>query len=405
MVVLAVNAFWWLPGIWLASTKGPSGFAFAHPEGVILRPRPDLQHEAPIESLLSRPGLPGHDHAPAARSDSWLGVHRLLCGRVRLGLRRRPLPFTRFPAARPPHLCVLPRRLPLLLEPCFKSCSRDLRSGPHALDRWVIVGAILIGVRVIGFPGGYSMFAFLRGWFTASFLSSRPTPRAQWIVDRVARHLKPGERLLYEEGGFGVEIKDERGVVIQRLPDAFQGGRLSGILPERTGVELIGGPYLHASLQTNFTQFGEGKLCGKADWTKDDFIRYAKLYGPSAILCWTPHARRFCTDNPDLVQDPGTRIQESRCFWVESQSGFEGDFLEGSGRVEAEAGVLRLHDLTPGLDGSVVLRYHSVPYLRARPAVAIEQEYREDDPVPFIRLRPPPGTSDVELKLHLPVGR
>ena len=67
--------------------------------------------------------------------------------------------------------------------------------------------------------------------------------------------------------------------------------------------------------------------------------------------------------------------------------------------------MLRLHDLTPGLDGSVVLRYHSVPYLRARPAVAIEQEFREDDPVPFIRLRPPPGTSDVELKLHLPVGR
>ena len=85
--------------------------------------------------------------------------------------------------------------------------------------------------------------------------------------------------------------------------------------------------------------------------------------------------------------------------------GFEGRLPGGVGKVEAEAGVLRLHDLTPGLDGSVVLRYHSVPYLRARPAVAIEQEYREDDPVPFIRLRPPPGTSDVELKLHLPVGR
>ena len=37
IVVLAVNAFWWLPGIWLASTKGESGFAFDHPEGVIAR--------------------------------------------------------------------------------------------------------------------------------------------------------------------------------------------------------------------------------------------------------------------------------------------------------------------------------------------------------------------------------
>ena len=85
--------------------------------------------------------------------------------------------------------------------------------------------------------------------------------------------------------------------------------------------------------------------------------------------------------------------------------GFAGDFLEGSGRVDADAGVLRLHDLVPGLDGSVVLRYHSVPYLRARPEVAIEQVYREDDPVPFIRLRLPSGTSDVELKLQLPLGR
>ena len=31
VVVLVVNAFWWLPGLWLWSTKGPSDFAFYHP--------------------------------------------------------------------------------------------------------------------------------------------------------------------------------------------------------------------------------------------------------------------------------------------------------------------------------------------------------------------------------------
>ena len=195
----------------------------------------------------------------------------------------------------------------------------------------------------------------------------------------------------YEEGGFAVEGSHE----------PFQGGRLSGILPERTGVELIGGPYLHASLTTNFTQFGEGKLCGKSNWTRDDFIRYAKLYGPSAILCWSSHARRFCKENSDLIRI----LDDDKFVMLGRVMGFEGKFLEGSGKVEAASGVLKLHELTPGLDGSVVLRYHSVPYLRARPAVAIEQEYREDDPVPFIRLRPPPGMSDVELKLQLPIGR
>ena len=74
-----------------------------------------------------------------------------------------------------------------------------------------------------------------------------------WVVDRVKRHVKPGERLLYEEGGFD----------LPGVPDPFQGGRFSGLLPDRTGVEVIGGPYLHASLTTNFTQFGEGKLFGK----------------------------------------------------------------------------------------------------------------------------------------------
>ena len=93
-----------------------------------------------------------------------------------------------------------------------------------------------------------------------------------------------------------------------------------------------------------------------------------------------------------------------RCFWVESLD-LRGIFWRGPERSKSEAGVLRLRDLTPALDGSVVLRYHFVPYLRARPPVAIEQEYREDDPVPFIRLRPPPGTRDVELTLHLPVQK
>ena len=37
IIVLAANAFWWLPGIWLASTKGESGFTFNHPEGVMSR--------------------------------------------------------------------------------------------------------------------------------------------------------------------------------------------------------------------------------------------------------------------------------------------------------------------------------------------------------------------------------
>jgi hypothetical protein len=85
--------------------------------------------------------------------------------------------------------------------------------------------------------------------------------------------------------------------------------------------------------------------------------------------------------------------------------GFEGEFIEGSGRVEALPDRIRVHDLVPGLDGSVLLRYHSVPYLKTSPSVVFEREFREDDPVPFIRLRPAAGTRSVELEMQLPVRR
>jgi hypothetical protein len=95
------------------------------------------------------------------------------------------------------------------------------------------------------------------------------------------------------------------------------------------------------------------------------------------------------------VEDDGTVL-------IGRVLGFEGDFIEGGGQVEVSSGRIRISDMTPGLDGSVLLRYHFVPYLKASPSVVIEPEKREDDPVPFIRLRPPAGTRSVELEIKLP---
>ena len=210
-------------------------------------------------------------------------------------------------------------------------------------------------------------------------------------MDRVKTHVKPGERLLYEEGG-----KDLPGI-----PDPYQRGRFSGLLPERTGVELIGGPYLHAALTTNFTQFGEGALFGKTDWDRDDFVRYARLYRPAAILCWSPRARRFCRTNPDLI----TILDDDGTLLLGRVLGFEGDTIEGKAKVTAEPGRLVVREMSPGLDGSIVLRYHSVPSLRVRPPIPLEPRREEGDPVPFIGLRPPPGIQEVELEMVAPLRR
>ena len=141
--------------------------------------------------------------------------------------------------------------------------------GGSRLDRWAVAAALLIGLRVLG-PSLYESLR-QRLWAGEPFLSSRPSPRLLWVVDRVKEHVRPGQRLLYEEGG-----KDLPGI-----PDPFQRGRYSGLLPEWTGVELIGGPYLHAALTTNFTQFGEGALFGNSNWDRQHFVKYARLYRPA----------------------------------------------------------------------------------------------------------------------------
>jgi hypothetical protein len=204
-----------------------------------------------------------------------------------------------------------------------------------------------------------------------------------WVLSRVKRHVAAGERLYYEEGGFAVP----------GAPEPFQGGRFSGLLPWRLGIEVVGGPYLHAALTTNFTQFGEGRLFGKANWDRAWFERFARLYRPAAILCWSPGAKAFCRSNPDLVEikdDIGGLL-------IGRVRGFEGATIEGRARVIATPGRLRVSEAEAGVDGTLILRYHSVPCLRTDPPVAWEPVLLDEDPVPFIRLRPPPGVATFEL--------
>jgi hypothetical protein len=211
-----------------------------------------------------------------------------------------------------------------------------------------------------------------------------------WVLDRVKRYVKPGERLLYEEGGFSTGI-----------PDPFQGGRFSGLIPwSSPGVEVIGGPYLHASLTTNFTQFGEGMLFGRETWGRPHFERYARLYRPSAILCWSPDAKRFCHLYPDLIQI----LEEEGGVLIGRVKGFEGVTIRGKAEVEAVPGRLMVRNALADLDGRVVLRYHSVPCLRSEPPVDWEPVSLEGDPVPFIGFRPPRGSVTFELEFP-PGGR
>ena len=136
-----------------------------------------------------------------------------------------------------------------------------------------------------------------------------------------------------------------------------------------------------------FTQFGENRLFENPAWDRDWFLTYARLYRPSAILCWSPKARGFCKANPDLVEikdDNGTLM-------IGRVKGFGGAAIEGTAEVKATPGQLTVSAISGGVDGFAVLRYHSVPYLRAVPPIPWEEARLEGDPVPFIKLRTQAG--------------
>ncbi len=387
--ILAANAFWWLPGWWLRSTLNPGGFAFGHgKQGAAAAWRRLFNvaySDSPIDAVLLALGVVGL--AVAIRRNAVTGW--ALAGMVGVGFGwgylagfapgLDPLEPGRHTYACYSAACVaagvgLAEVLARL---------RAARRG--RLDGWAMVGLALLSFRLFA----YSMDPMIRRAMYApeGFLWTPPGPRLLWLVEKVRLHVRPGERLLYEETGIAME----------GLPDPFGGQHYSPILPSMAGVEVIGGPYLHATVAANFAQFGEGKLFGDPDWGRDRFVRYAGLYRPAAIACWTPKARAFCRDNPDLirvVEDDGTIL-------IGRVLGFEGATIRGAATVEAGPNRLVVRDARAGDDGLVVLRYHTSPGLVADPPMAIEPIRLEADPVPFIGLRPT-GPGPITLRIRWP---
>jgi hypothetical protein len=384
VVVLVLNAFWWVPAVRLWSTHGGSDPSFTHSSESVL---------GRLWQIAFDPGTPGVEVVLWAAAPAGVAV---LAGRrpvaaaalgtfLAAGLFWGYLAgFSRvldpFQPGRQTYALYAAAALAAGIAG-EEAVARLRAAGAGRLDRWLAVGAILLGVRLFGPELAASVSFRLRG--REPFLTSRPTPRLRWIVDQVRAHVRPGSRLLYEEGGKSVP----------GFPDVFRGDRYSGLLPYLTGVEMLGGPFLHVLVKANFTQFGEGRLFGKAGWGRDHFVRYARLYRPEAIVCWSAHARGFCRANPDLVEV----LADDGLLLLGKVKGFEGDAIMGTAKVKAEPGRLVVEHPSAGVDGTVVLRYHSQPCLRSPEPVGWDVVYLEEDPVPFIRLKPPLGRVTLEL--------
>ena len=232
-------------GVWVHPGRGPGGqrvlvaardlagvdqggadFAFTHPEGVFGRLGQIVDDRgADRERALGgwpagpgRPGAarPGRGGRPAGRSwrpGSSGATSPAASGRSTSSSRAgTPTPSTRRPALAG-----------------GVGVDRDLARGSGArgagrLDRWLALGG--------GRWSGSGCFGPSRGRrrvrtrFAARAVPVEPALAPAALGGRrVKRHVQPGERLLYEEGG----------MALPGFPDPFQGGRYSGLLalPDR----------------------------------------------------------------------------------------------------------------------------------------------------------------------------
>lgn len=403
VVALAVNAFWWWPALGLLSMSGDSAILFKHEESVVGRVAQILSETPPVQAVLV--ALVPAGLVVMARRDR---IGALCLGGLALagfgwGYLAgffRAVDFLQ-PGRQTYAFYVAAAVLGGVV---LDDVVGRVRQGAGRLDLWLATALLLLGTRLFG-PSLSTFVPIRLGWAKGSkpFLSSEPTPTFLWVLRTVQKQMKPGERLLYEEGGESVEGE----------PDPFNGGRYSGLLPYLAGVELLGGPYLKVSLTTNFTQFGEGRLFGRRDWDEAYFRKYASIYRPDAILCWSSRAVAFCKAHPELVEvvdslrlersgvDPrtgmGTLHRQEILFG--RIKGYGGSASRGEAKVEAEAGRLAVTEAkAEELGGLVVLRYHWVPRLVTDPPVAVEPVRLADDPVPFIGFRPPGKPFSIRMR-------
>jgi hypothetical protein len=374
-ITLFANAFWWWPGVLLAATKGESGFAFSHPEGVLERLGKIVWSEAPIEPLLILGLLAGGPLFWKRDKITTVGLIGFAAGGFFWGYLAgafRGLDFLQ--PGRHTYAFYIAAAvfsgywLVFLLE-WLRRTNRQSAIG-------LVAGLVVVCTRLYG-P---ILYAVGSQWAAAASpaLTSAPPPAYQSIKQAIKTQVAPGSRIFYEEGGFG--------------GDPFAGGRYSGVLADELDIEMIGGPYLHASLTTNQAQFGEGKLLGKDGWDAAWLEEVAERYGVSWVFCWSDRARVIVDSNRDrfqvVYQDGPFRLAKiNRTAALQPGLPLVGQDLV-DGPVQVANGRLRMTlkpvDSGTAVDRIVVLRYHWVPNLRVTGAegVRVEPESLPDNRFP-----------------------
>lgn len=198
-------------------------------------------------------------------------------------------------------------------------------------------------------------------------------PYSQWILAWLREHTDRSARVLFQ-------------VSRARIHDR---AHMAGYLALASDREFVGGPYPHMF----FAGFCEDFLFGKPldELTGHQVADYLNLYNVGWAVVFSDPAKRLFDTMPELA--PGESFGPFKTYTVRGQHNF---FLEGAGRVVARTfGRIEVDGVS---GGSVTLKYHYVPGLRAEPSGRVEPLLRPEDPNPFIRIVDPPP----HLVLKLP---
>lgn len=229
-------------------------------------------------------------------------------------------------------------------------------------------------------------------------LSTTTTPELAATLDALDRFTDPSARLMIEDGPAW----------------AYGNSHYPSIVPLRTGVEQIGGPYLHLFMRHSFATFQTDWAMGRSlkDLSAEKMGRYLRIYNVRWILTATPECEAY------VSALGGTRVLwRSKRFtlrevlsWNPEGFAMREDFgeMESLSCVTVAADydrimVRRAMDAAGcelrALPDTLILKYHWDNGLRASPKATISPVFLLDDPVPFVLLETK-GESEILVTFH-----
>jgi len=204
-------------------------------------------------------------------------------------------------------------------------------------------------------------------------LSTSHTREVSGMIEALKVHTGPEGRLMFEDG----------------LPVEYGFCYLSSIIPLYTGAEQIGGPYPHAFIRHNFTNFTADKTMGSPliEINPQQMKEYLRLYNIRWILTASAETDSYFGSFPGLE----TLWSSGRFTLYQREDHFrEIEVKGGYNRI-----VVSIPDHLP-LPQRILLEYHWDRSLTVESPAEIKPQYRMDDPVPFILLEPN-GQRDTEI--------